>query len=396
VPAWGTVSRVGGRRSGAALAVAVVLVSGCAPSRGDDGTPEAAPAERLEPSCPAPSAPPVVSADLVNQVVARADLPLWQAGDIGASARLSDGRLVWVFGDTVRTPQSTVRIVANSLLLSSGTCISQVLPDGDGPVIPDVDARTVRWPMSVVVLPPSAELAAQGADDVVVVLCARTRRGTGGPLDFEFRGTSAAVLTVADGGAPQLREILEITPDDGAADQVDWGAAATVSGDRFYVYGTRLTGRPMTFGRELYVASVPVEDPTDRARWRFWDGARWQADIAEAAPVLAAEGGVSQTLSVDEVDGTWLAVSKRDGDISDFVYTWSAPAPTGPWTPTRALESPAGFDTGELTYAPLAHPEITLQSGQLLVSISRNTTDLGRLLSDPEVGRPLFAEVPRP
>jgi hypothetical protein len=387
---------VWGGRPGAALVVTAVLVGGCAPSRGDAARPEAVAAERLEPACPAPSAPPVVSADLINQGVAQADFPLWQAGDIGASARLSDGRLVWAFGDTVRRPEATVRIVANSMLISSGICISQVLPPGDGPVIPDVDERTVRWPMSLVVLPPPADLAAQGVEDVVVVLCARTRRGNGGPLDFQFRGTSAAVLTVADGGAPQLQEILEITPDDPALDQVNWGAAATVSGDRFYVYGTRLTGDTSTFGRELYVASVPVDDPAAGEGWRFWDGAAWQPDVAAAAPVLAAEGGVSQTLSVDEVDGTWLAVSKRDGDISDFVYTWAAPGPTGPWTPTKALESPAGFDTGELTYAPLAHPEITLESGRLLVSISRNTTDLGRLLSDPEVGRPLFVEVPRP
>ena len=27
-----------------------------------------------------------------------------------------------------------------------------------------------------------------------------------------------------------------------------------------------------------------------------------------------------QTLSVDEVDGSWVAVSKRDGDISDFAH----------------------------------------------------------------------------
>jgi hypothetical protein len=383
------------RGSAAVLFACLLLVGGCAsPPAPADARP--APIDRLEPPCPAPATRPVVSADLLNRVVARADLPMWQAGDIGASARLSDGRLVWVFGDTVRVPEATVRIVANSVLISSGTCISQVLPADDGPVIPDVDERTVRWPMSVVVLPPSPELADQGVDDVVVVLCARTRRGAGGPLDFQFRGTSAAVLTVSGGAAPQLQRILEITPDDGAADQVNWGAAATVSGDRFYVYGTRLTGEPGTFGRELYVAAVPVSRPDDRAQWRFWDGDRWQPDIAAAAPVLPARGGVSQTLSVDEVDRTWVAVSKRDGDVSDFVYTWTAPAPTGPWTPQRALESPAGYDTGELTYAPLAHPEIPLESGDLLVSVSRNTTDLARLLAHPEVGRPLFAEVPRP
>ena len=49
-----------------------------------------------------------------------------------------------------------------------------------------------------------------------------------------------------------------------------------------------------------------------------------------------------------------------------------------------------------LTYAPLAHPEVPLSSGALLVSVSRNTTDLAQLLARPEVGRPLFAEIPRP
>ncbi|MGY2703387.1 hypothetical protein ACVW2K_002971 [Nocardioides sp. HB32] len=37
-----------------------------------------------------------------------------------------------------------------------------------------------------------------------------------------------------------------------------------------------------------------------------------------------------------------------------------------------------------------------LADGKLLVSISRNTTDPQRLFDDPEVGRPVFAEVERP
>ncbi|RBY97675.1 hypothetical protein DQ237_01745 [Blastococcus sp. TF02-8] len=385
-------------RSSLLLSAAVLLlVAGCVPSAARDLDPAPQPAgNALSPQCPTVSERPVVSADLVNQVVARADLPGWQAADIGASARLADGRLVWVFGDTVRSAGTEPRIVANSMLLSAGTCITQlVTPDG-GPVVPDVTEGEVRWPMSVVVLPPRPELARAGVRDVVVVLCGRTDRGDGGPFDFEFRGTSAAVFVVGDNGVPQLREIVEVTPDSGDLTQVNWGAAATVQDDWFYVYGTRLTGRPGEFGRQLFVARVPVGTPSDRSTWRFWDGRTWQPDQARATPVLGAVGGVSQTLSVDQVDGEWVAVSKRDGDISDFVYTWTAPAPTGPWTPRRALESPAGFDTGELTYAPLAHPEVALTSGRLLVSVSRNTTDLGRLLADPEVGRPLFAEIDRP
>jgi len=43
-----------------------------------------------------------VTADQLNRIVEQSDLPAWRAADIGASARLSDGRLVFVFDDTLR------------------------------------------------------------------------------------------------------------------------------------------------------------------------------------------------------------------------------------------------------------------------------------------------------
>lgn len=374
------------RARGAAVLTVGFVLAGCAPDAGAGG---GSAGYGLEPTCPAPVRPPEVTADLVNRVVAQADLPGWQAGDIGASAGLSDGRLVWVFGDTVRRPELAPRLVANSMLISSGTCVSQVVASDRGPVVPDLPNGIVHWPMSVVAVPSDT------GDEVIVVLYARTRRGVGGgTLDFEFRGTTAAVFTIGRAGVPQLDRLLQLTPDDGDLHQVNWGAAATVEGRWVYVYGTRVTREPYVFGRELYVARSPIADPAARETWQFWDGSEWQGGITRAAPVLGAHGGVSQTLSVNAVDGGWVAVSKRDGDLGDFVYTWSAPAATGPWVPRRALRAPAGYESGELAYAPLAHPDVPLSSGNLLVSISRNTTDPHQLLADPEVGRPVFVEIP--
>lgn len=380
-------------RAASLAATAAVLLCGC----GGGGPVDHASTEaraRLEPSCPAPVRPPAVTSALINSVVSQADLPGWQAADIGASSRLPDGRLLWVFGDTLRRPELQPRLVANSMLVSSGTCVSQLVTGDRGPVVPDDPDGTVHWPMSVVTLPPSQALG-DDAEEVVLVLCARTRRGTGA-LDFQFRGTTAALFTVGDDGVPRLARTVEVSPDDADLDQINWGAAATVEKRWLYVYGTRSTGEPLVFGRELYVARVPVDDPGNRNTWRFWDGASWQPQSTRAVPVLGAVGGVSQTLSVDVVDGRWTVVSKRDGDLGDFVFTWSAAAPTGPWVAQQALRSPAGYDAGELTYAPLAHPEIPLASGALLVSISRNTTDPAQLLADPELGRPVFAEIPVP
>jgi hypothetical protein len=379
----------------AALTV-VALVAGCTSSATPDSVesprPEQSAAEeeaRLMPSCPSPPEQGKrPTAEQLNRLVTSIDLPGWQAADIGASARLSDGRLVWLFGDTVRSEQLSPRIVANSMLVTSGRCVAQLrLPD-DGPVVTDVDSTTVRWPMSVAV-------GRRGSHDVIVVLTSRIRRGSNGSFDFTFLGTSAAVFTVGDGEVPQLEKVLDVTPDSTDPQQINWGAAANVHGSWYYVYGTRLTGEQYVFGRELHVARAPVADPGRRSGWQFWNGRRWASDHGSAAVVLPAEGGVSQTLSVDNVGGEFVAISKRDGDVGDFVYKWTAPNPWGPWTAVKELSAPAGFETGKLKYAPLAHPEIPLADGRLLVSVSRNTTDLTKLLQNPEIGRPYFVEVPR-
>ena len=383
------------RRAVVPVAVLLCLLASCtdadpgAPGdtadAGSSGTPTAT-AMSLAPDCLAPpTRQPKPSVDDLNRLVASIDLPGWQAGDIGASGQLRDGRLVWLFGDTVRRPSLDPVVVANSMLVSSGKCVAQVLGPDKGPVIPDVSAHVVRWPMSVAV-------GRQDAHDVIIVLCSRIDRGNSGSFGFTFLGTSAAVFTVAEGAAPQLDKIVDLTPDSRDEQQVNWGAAADVHRGWVYVYGTRLTGKRGDFGRELYLARAPAADPGSRRQWQFWGGGSWQSEVTRAAAVLGSQGGVSQTLSVDSIGGEFVAVSKRDGDVGDYVYTWTAPRPWGPWTPRQQLRAPAGFDTGDLQYAPLAHPEIPLVSGKLLVSISRNTTDLGRLVKDPQVGRPLFVE----
>ncbi len=369
--------------------------AGCSSDADPVGPAGPADAYRLTEDCP----PPPLKLDgltvpRLNDIVAGADLPGWQAGDIGASARLSDGRLVWLFGDTVRTDDHSPKIVGNSMLITSGYCITQLMETEDGPVIPDAGADTVLWPMSVVVLKPGEFTTDVGVADSLVVLCARTRRGTDGTFDFTYLGTSAAVFSVQPDQAPQLATVLEVTPDDADVHQVNWGAAAAVYAPWIYLYGTRSTEG--AFGRELYVSRISTKDPADLARWQFWDGSGWQRDQRAAAAILPAEGGVSQTLSVDRIDGQFVAVSKRDGDLGNFVYTWTSETPYGPWTPKSGVPAPSGSDSGDLQYAPLAHPEISLADGKLLVSVSRNTADLERLLETPEVGRPTFDEVDRP
>ena len=384
------------------MVVALLLTVGCSADPGTDQsapqrpastslpqTPE--PTATLEPDCPAPSEDSrhlqgLPSAEAANTILARQALPAWEAADIGASVRMSDGRIVWVFGDTLRSGLDPL-IVANSMLISSTDCVSQVMPSDRGAVIPNVSSDVVYWPMSVL-----AHHTKHG--ERLAVLCSRIRRGgSGDAYDFTFLGTSAAMFDVPPGGAPELVEVTQVTPDNPNPHQVNWGAASFHDGRWIYAYGTRLPRGDYQFGRELYVVRIPLRDPTDPSTYRFWDGRSWQPDRTRAVPVLAADGGVSQTLSVDELNGEYLAVSKRDGDLGEFVYTWTAPTPHGPWIPHAGVHAPSDFDEGNLKYAPLGHPEVPMQNGMLLVSVSRNTTDLTRLLKDPDIGVPEFVEV---
>lgn len=231
--------------------------------------------------------------------------------------------------------------------------------------------------------------------DVVVVLCARIHRGTSDAFDFTYLGSSAAIFAVGTGATPQLREVMDLTSDASDAHQVDWGAASVIAGDWLYVYGTRLPAR--------LVRTRPVCRPGARRRpadprrvavlgrhpMAERPGARRASDRGEGR-------GLQTLLRSTWPTGHFLAVSKRDGDLGDFVFTWTAPSPVGPWTPHRGIAAPFEDSSGILRYAPLAHPEIALASGRLLVSISRNTSDFERLLTDPTSGRPVFAEIPWP
>jgi uncharacterized protein DUF4185 len=269
--------------------------------------------------------------------------------------------------------------------------MSQVLPAGGGPVIPDVDAHTVLWPMSLVSWKTSL-------GERLVVLCSRIRRGTsGGAFDFTYIGSSSAVFDIPGNGVPRLLTVKPITPDNPDKTQINWGAASFNTASWIYVYGTRLTGEQYDLGRELYVARVPMASPANRATYRFWDGSSWQPDITRATAILPAQGGVSQTLSVDELAAQdYIAVSKTRWRPRRLHLHLGLQHPEGPTHAHKAIAAPSDFDAGLLKYAPLAHPEVPLGNGELLVTVSRNTTDLSRLIADPTLGVPEFVQVPFP
>lgn len=311
-------------------------------------------------------------------------LPGWKSADVGASTRLVDGRVLWVFGDTSREAGYVPRMASSSLLVTRGSCTSQVIDDQE-PFLPN-EPGSVCWPSAMASRP-------SGNGDEVWVSCSRIERTGSGIFDFRYLGLSIGYFTVGRGGVPSAPTMTAVTSDLDDPTQINWGAALMVRGDTLYVYGTRdAVGEGA--GRRLVAAMVPADRVTDRSHWRYWDGDDWSASERDAETIIPSAQGVSQALTVHRIGERYVVVSKKGGDARDTVGLWVGPTPTGPFS--LKMEVPLPYDEGNgiVTYQPLAHPEFMTASGDLLVSYSRNPRDLNQTLANPQDARPGFLEVP--
>jgi uncharacterized protein DUF4185 len=342
-------------------------------------------------TCVDHSGRPRTVAALNRQITTMQGSSAFQGGDVGADVKLGDGRFLVVFGDTVRSAGfDGPRFARNSMMLWDDACVSVVLPPSKGALIPDRRDGVGYWPMSTAV-------AHRPGYDLVLVSTQRVKATGAGSFDFANLGSALAVFIVPAGETPQLISRVDIGPDRTSTSRPEWGAAMAVDDDWLYLYGTAHPDKQGVFGFSLQVARVRPDDVLDPGKWRYWDGSRWQRQADKAAELVPAVGGVSQTLSVFHQGGRWYALSKRDGDLGDEMVFWTAPGPTGPFTPTAPVASlPSDPGTGAITYMPLAHQQIFPREGSVVASYSNNNTDPQKILDDPTLYRPTFLRVPLP
>ena len=132
--------------------------------------------------------------------------------------------------------------------------------------------------------------------------------------------------------------------------------------------------------------------------WSYWDGRGWSASRADVTELVPSPDGVSQTLSVFRRGETWYAFSKRGEFLGTDLVFWTAPSAHGPFTAQQPVGSlPSDAVSGELRYLPLAHPDLLREPGSLLVSYSRNRTDFGEVVADPQLAdREMIATLMHP
>ena len=364
--------------------VPLALLVGLQPDQDDE--PEGEVATYLD--C-LPYASPRSVAQINDFIAETRSTPGFVGGDVGASTRLSDGRSLWVFGDTLRPEEEPgPTMVRNSMLVMGNGCASVYRPEDQGAAVPDRDDGIGYWPMSVAAVP------TDDGDRVAVGLM-RVRATGSGMWDFETVGSSVARFEVPRGGVPELMGVRDLGPDDSSLASPLWGAAFEVVGDRVYVYGTTHPDEPYVFGYSLHVARTTIEDYLDVGAWEFWDGTRWGDDPGAVATLIPAESGVSRVLSVFKQQGSWYAVSKRLDFLGHELVVWKAPSPTGPFVAT-APDADLPTDDKILQYMPLAHPDLLPRDGSVVVSWSVNALDPAILDKDPQLYRPKFLRIELP
>jgi hypothetical protein len=306
----------------------------------------------------------------------------WAGGDTALSARLADGRLLWVFGDSfvgdVRADGSRAagsRIVRNSVLVSDGGCVDAATP---GRTSLPGRGGTWLWPTSVVARP------APGGATSVVVFAQRMRSTGAGAWSFERVGAAAVELRAAARGAVTVGPVRDLPGTD-----VLWGAGSAQRGGTVYLYGTREVRRPLVMGRELLVARAPLATVSDVRTWSYRTGSGWSRDAARAAVVLPAETGVSTTPAVVVADGAFRIVTKPQEVFDERIVVMSSSTPYGPWTSRVVLRSPS--TQARPTYSP-AVVATRAGSGSVVV-VSRTSTSLRELMADASAARPDFYDV---
>jgi len=336
----------------------------------------------------AAAAVPTTDAGFFEMFQAKNDT-VWSGGDQVTSLRAPNGLTYWAFGDTMLGEEDPATgayqpgwsMIANKILVQR---------DGDltaatsGAAVPDPGDGDRYWTQGMFT-----------TGGKLYVLCLRVRN-----VDdyFELRGVELARFAFNADGTLRLETMLN-TPSTGktggsSVDTAQYSSDAVVSGGYVYIFGFANAPEDAFFPQRSYVARVPTASIASASAWQFYSAGSWSSTMTAATPILSA-----QVSSVRLVNGQWLMAYKPWNGWGDTVYVERRATPYADPSATVTVPSPAGVTPGGqsyLTYSPQLHPEQTLTSGKLLLSIAWNGASPADLLADADLYKPRFSEISAP
>lgn len=306
----------------------------------------------------------------------------WTGGDSTASTPIPDGRVAWLFSDTMLgtvnpdgTRDTDTPMIRNSLIVQAGD--RYTLHHGGTDQHPDALIHAPHPGQWVWI---GAPIHTRGKLTVLV----NTYRPDGAGM-FGFR-LSGSGYTRIDPDHP-ARTVATPYP---FGAKVAWGSAIVEHRNRFYVYGSEYdhqSGRRWAHLARTYHLE-------GSAGWKFWTGQPgrvWTADPTKSARLV---GDVGTAFGVQQTSRGWVLVTvDSPGYFTGTIVARHAPNPWGPWSaPAVIFDAPEASRPGRIIYDARLHPHMGV-TGELDVSYNVHSLDASTLFSDASVYRPRFIKV---
>lgn len=348
---------------------------------------------------PAMAATPT-SADQFTSMFADKNDITFSGGDQMTSLKLNN-RTYWSVGDTMLGTEDAdgsysdgTRMVGNHILVQVGGTLYNAIgnagtlanPDGLAVPNPPISNNGERyWTQGMF-----------SVNGMLYVLAQRVINNSSG--SFDLIGVELARYTInATNGKLTLTGMIT-TPSTGVHGgntpaNTQWAADAVVAGQYVYVYGYSGADDPFAPQR-TYVARVPIAQVELASAWRYYNGATWGTSMGSMTALVH-----SQVSSVRLIAGKWVMLHKPWNNYGADVYLETGPNPYGPFTSTKIFSSPGGTWEGKQyeTYGPMLHPEQSVASGKLLISIDWNGKDFWTdVMGNADLYKPRFMEVTVP
>jgi hypothetical protein len=328
----------------------------------------------------------------------------WQGADAAYSIPLQDGRVVWIFGDTLYGDRREVngnepRMVHNSLGISTckdgkWTIDYSIKRDAKGAFDsffkPRRNDGTYYWALDGVEY--NNELW-------ITLLCIRNKPNSDAfALGFEVCGTGLAHVTGIEKDPQRWK--ISCSPLVEESAHANPSASALIDGDYAYIFALYEKGN-----RPQILTRIPLKGlahPKKNLQYLGSDD-HWHDGLEPNKAKIIMETGASEmSVRYHPELKEWVAVMVDPRIFSDKVIFRTAPTMTGPWTQGNVIyqipimqKSNPDYDPDTFCYAGKEHPEFE-KSGELLFTYVCNSMKPKKLEKELNVYIPQVVTMPMP
>jgi len=173
-----------------------------------------------------------------------------------------------------------------------------------------------------------------------------------------------------------------------------FGAATMKSNEYIYIYGVDSIGEDDKWQPNGMIVARVLEDKFgDFTAWRFWTGSEWGTNFEQCESLFS---NVATEYSVSYVPGIGqYAVVYMEAGIAGRIAVRLSPKPEGPWgEPTIIFDCPdKDWHEKAFSYSAKAHPEISSDPNELIVTYATNSTHFPDLFDDARLYWPKFVRL---